>query len=376
MFGHITRSAVAAIMLAATAHAQLSVFSDRSAFLAASQAQAGPEWPNLGQLPGGVNASYSLGGITLSVSSPSSGLWIGSGNHPLVGPDWTTLVPGNDIAIDGPENLNAQFDGLLSAVGFDFAEPTTVTVRYNPCSVGCPCANSTFRVTLRRAGVAVASFDYNRPDDTAAFVGVISPVAFDRFEVREMGGTCDDEYFGRFYTATCVTPTISLQPVSITSCPTETVTLATEAAGTGPLTYQWQIEDEAAPGGWKNLEPSGTTCGGLPIGSATFDSPGTVNLTISEDLRRAPAPCNQPRLRCIATGPCGQMVTQPATLTVCACLACPADFNLDGGIDGTDVSDFFASWESGHCDADANADGGIDGSDVSSFYGAWEAGGC
>ncbi len=55
---------------------------------------------------------------------------------------------------------------------------------------------------------------------------------------------------------------------------------------------------------------------------------------------------------------------------------CPADFNADGGVDGTDVEDFFASWESGGREADVNFDGGVDGADISVFFEAWEAGGC
>jgi T5SS/PEP-CTERM-associated repeat protein len=56
--------------------------------------------------------------------------------------------------------------------------------------------------------------------------------------------------------------------------------------------------------------------------------------------------------------------------------ACPADFNQDGGIDGSDVDAFFASWESGDSAADVNRDGGVDGSDVDVFFSLWEAGGC
>ena len=55
---------------------------------------------------------------------------------------------------------------------------------------------------------------------------------------------------------------------------------------------------------------------------------------------------------------------------------CPADFNQDGGIDGSDVDAFFASWESGDAAADVNRDGGVDGSDVGVFFSLWEAGGC
>jgi hypothetical protein len=53
---------------------------------------------------------------------------------------------------------------------------------------------------------------------------------------------------------------------------------------------------------------------------------------------------------------------------------CPADFNQDGGIDGSDVAAFFLAWEASHSEADVNQDGGIDGSDVSAFFEYWESG--
>lgn len=73
---------------------------------------------------------------------------------------------------------------------------------------------------------------------------------------------------------------------------------------------------------------------------------------------------------------CGVYTTQTAYLSVCACLECSADFNEDGGIDGTDIDDFFTKWSAGDCDADVNADGGVDGADIDVFFGAWSNGGC
>ena len=55
---------------------------------------------------------------------------------------------------------------------------------------------------------------------------------------------------------------------------------------------------------------------------------------------------------------------------------CPADFNLDGGVDGDDVTAFFIAWEAGELSADVNFDGGTDGSDITAFFTVWEAGGC
>ncbi|MCX5690510.1 MAG: DVUA0089 family protein, partial [Planctomycetota bacterium] len=58
------------------------------------------------------------------------------------------------------------------------------------------------------------------------------------------------------------------------------------------------------------------------------------------------------------------------------CPVCVADFNQDGGVDGSDLAAFFAEWEAGLACADTNGDGGIDGGDIETFIVAWEAGGC
>ena len=55
---------------------------------------------------------------------------------------------------------------------------------------------------------------------------------------------------------------------------------------------------------------------------------------------------------------------------------CPADFNLDGGVDGSDIEAFFSAWEAGDTCADTNLDGGVDGGDIETFFTAWENGGC
>jgi len=55
---------------------------------------------------------------------------------------------------------------------------------------------------------------------------------------------------------------------------------------------------------------------------------------------------------------------------------CFADYNLDGGVDGGDVSEFFTDWAAGSDLADANADGGTDGTDIEAFFTVWSAGGC
>jgi len=58
------------------------------------------------------------------------------------------------------------------------------------------------------------------------------------------------------------------------------------------------------------------------------------------------------------------------------CSVCAADFNQDGGVDGSDVQAFFAAFEAGEACADVDQDGGVTGADVGYFFSRFEAGGC
>jgi hypothetical protein len=66
----------------------------------------------------------------------------------------------------------------------------------------------------------------------------------------------------------------------------------------------------------------------------------------------------------------------PATACTPDCPICPADYNNDGGIDGSDLGAFFVDWEISQPCADVNLDGGVDGGDIEAFIVAWEAGSC
>ena len=186
------------------------------------------------------------------------------------------------------------------------------------------------------------------------------------------GGQLDGSYNNETWVLSYV-PVIVTGPASGSTCSASTTNFSVEAEGTGPFTYQWRVSDTTAPGGWTTL-----TDGPLIIDGTTW---GTISDATTATLRAQPDPltyyvANTLRFHCVVTNGCGSATSDSATLTVCACLDCSADFNQDGGIDGGDVSAFFDRWEIGQCDADVNADGGVDGSDVDTFFAAWEAGGC
>ncbi len=58
------------------------------------------------------------------------------------------------------------------------------------------------------------------------------------------------------------------------------------------------------------------------------------------------------------------------------CSPCPADFDDNGGVDGSDLAAFFIDFEQGLACADVDQNGGVDGGDIAAFFTVFEAGGC
>ena len=179
----------------------ITTFSDKSTFLAFTGAtSATGVLPNLGLISGGSSASQTVGSVTFTIAAPSTDIYLGT--QGLLFSTWTTLLPGNQIALSGSENLNAALASPVFTLGFDFVEPLLDSPPGKPSGYYCPCVDSTFTVTLKNSGATVGSFTFNAPDDVAAFVGVQSSSAFNRVEIRETIGGIDNEYFGQVYTNT------------------------------------------------------------------------------------------------------------------------------------------------------------------------------
>ena len=144
--------------------------------------------PNLGDVQGAVT----IGDVTLR--SPQ--MFVGTGNDPrIVNGDWSTLLPGPDIALVGPglvKGLNIRFAQPVYAAGFDYVEPQT-----GP-NVGRRFSDATFTVTLRRGREVIAETSFNAPNDVAAFVGLWADVAFDRLELRTLNGA-GTKVLGKIY---------------------------------------------------------------------------------------------------------------------------------------------------------------------------------
>ncbi len=193
------------------AHAATIVqFSDQTTFLTSTGATCATcPMPSLGGISPAVVNTVTFSNVAGSV------LIIGAccpGSLP--NQDWTSVIPGHDIAISGVENLDVSLAVPVFSFGFQFYEPTCNNKNQgNDCPVGAlgqidigtdvnigSEIDSTFTVTLKNGATPVSTFQFNAPDDVLSFVGVQSDMSFDKVEIRETTGGIDDENFGEFYT--------------------------------------------------------------------------------------------------------------------------------------------------------------------------------
>lgn len=193
MLKSISRAIVAALVLAAVcgcdeAQASVRVFFDHEEFVTATGAT-----PATNPYPAGTTGPFTSNQVTFSRAGGSGGLVIA---------DWTPLLPGNEIAVSGVENLDLAFAvPYFHAVGMFMVEPTA------PGSGGCnasACIDSTFEFIV--LGVpsgetpntprVLHTVQVNLPDDEAAFVGFASDQLITGIRVREIVGGDENEYFG------------------------------------------------------------------------------------------------------------------------------------------------------------------------------------
>ena len=190
------------ILAPPSSQAALVTFTDETSFLLATGATAEPAIPNDGLVP----TPQTLGNLTFTLGPGATQLFFGTaGGIPGVPGDWSSLIPGNDIAISGVENLNIDLAETMVALGFQFHEPGINNSRgTDGCFVApTPCTDSTFQVSLFDGATPVGATTFNAPDDVLSFFGVLTDgsMAFNRVEILELNDTIDDEFFGQFYTS-------------------------------------------------------------------------------------------------------------------------------------------------------------------------------
>jgi hypothetical protein len=216
--------AVSGLAPSATAM-QLKTYTDGATFRAETGA-AGATGP----LPDlGLVVSATVGSVTFSVAPGGDNLAIGASGT-LAEPDWSDLLPGNDIAL-GYENLQVDFAAPMYSLGFDFAQPD-VTM---PIWGGTP-VDSTFEISLYDGATLVGQTQFAAiPADVATFLGVWSKAAFTSATIVDVTVSPfvdDDEFFGEFYTGDVPAPV-----ATVTACTDKAAFLAGTGAtsASGPI---------------------------------------------------------------------------------------------------------------------------------------------
>ncbi len=167
-------------------------------------------------------------------------------------------------------------------------------------------------------------------------------------------------------------PSITAQPLPRYVCPSGSTnfTVAATVVGGGALTYgwQWQFEGDTQ---WVPIVAGLNSFAGVP----QFDATGTTTTRVSlrppvgpGGVRQWPNPGY--RVRAVVSNDCEPVVSDSASLTVCA-----ADFNCDGFLDFFDYDEFVTAFETGGgLEADFNRDGFVDFFDYDDFVLAFETG--
>jgi hypothetical protein len=202
----IQRGLLAALIAATCGPTQaaISTFDVKESFLAQTGAtNASGALPDVGLLAGGPAASLTVGSLTITLGAGASQLYSGTGGiSGAVNEDWTTRLPGADIAISGPENLEIALEDPAFSFGYDFVEP-----EFDP-NLNAAFVDSSFTLTLSLGGATVATFAFNPANDAAAFIGVWSDSPFDRVSIVETSALSggENEFYGRFYSGTVALP--------------------------------------------------------------------------------------------------------------------------------------------------------------------------
>lgn len=196
----VAAHAFALLLLASQANASvIMTFDDEATFLAQTGAVAEAAIPNVGN----VGPSEPLGNLTLT--QPLGGALFFGAQGVLAGGQWSTVIPGNEIAISGAEHLNVTIGSPVYSFGFQFHEPTS-TGAIDGCNT--TCVDSLFNVYLYSGGsggTLIGSTSFNAPNDILAFFGVWTDTAFDYVKIVENSGG-DNEFYGQFYTGTHSVP--------------------------------------------------------------------------------------------------------------------------------------------------------------------------
>lgn len=140
----------------------------------------------------GATSSFTAGDLTFTKDGSATNLIVGTPD------EWSTVIPGNDLAISSPEDVRIDFGTAVTGFAFLLHEPTTSAGLTDACNA--TCVESSFTFKLFAGASEIGSFDFDPANDVANFVGFSSAIAFDRVVIDDVTNTSDNEFFGGFRT--------------------------------------------------------------------------------------------------------------------------------------------------------------------------------
>lgn len=175
-------------LFAAQSIAAVITYTDRSLFMGITNAVSATG----GALPNRpLTASDITRGTITFRHGPSTN------NHGFV--NFNSVMPGREYAISGPENFRMSLSSPVTAFGMDIVEPTCFGCAGS--GINGPFVNSRFRFFIQDIANGLgtlATVDFSPPNNTLAFFGFTSTLAFDRIVVREISGASENEFFNNF----------------------------------------------------------------------------------------------------------------------------------------------------------------------------------
>jgi hypothetical protein len=125
------------------------------------------------------------------------------------------------------------------------------------------------------------------------------------------------------------------KPVPQSICSGGTAELSVRIASAEPVSYQWQLRDLTAPGGWIALTDGPWSVGGVPCGELAGAQSDVLHVTTSTTWNGIRAFT----FRCVASNTCASTYVAPATITICA-----ADYDCDGEVTVADLFYYLTGW--------------------------------
>lgn len=135
------------------------------------------------------------------------------------------------------------------------------------------------------------------------------------------------------------------------ACTGGSVLMAVNASASQDTAYQWQIEDPAFPGGWRDLDDGPVVVNGVVWGSVS-GARTREGLYVLDGVRRAPI-----RTRCVLTNLCGATASAPAEIRYLA------DLDGSGAVNTPDLLILLGSFGQSvapFCCGDMDGDGDAD----------------